>query len=92
MLMLASANRDPAQFPDPDRLDVTRRVTNQLALGTGRNSCVGAALLRIALAVATAALLERFTGADLAGTPDWRTGSGYAFPTSLPVRFQTSSF
>jgi hypothetical protein len=91
MLMLASANRDPAQFPDPNRLDVKRRVTNQLALGTGRNSCVGAALLRMALAVTTGSLLDRFTGAELAGTPGWRTGSGYAFPISVPVRFQTSS-
>ena len=91
MLMLASANRDPAQFPDPDCLDVTRRAPNQLALGTGRNSCVGASLIKMALTVATGALLERFKGADLAGTPDWQTGSGYAFPNSLPVRFQTSS-
>jgi cytochrome P450 len=90
MLMLASANRDPAQFPNPERLDVTRRATNQLALGTGRNSCVGAQLIKMALTVATGALLERFTGVDLAGTPDWQTGSGYAFPSSLPVRFQTS--
>lgn len=35
-LMLASANRDPAQFPDPDRLDFTRRSAGQLALGAGR--------------------------------------------------------
>jgi cytochrome P450 len=89
MLMLASANRDPAQFPNPECLDIARRAANQLALGTGRNSCVGAALIRMALTVATGALLERFASATLAGTPDWRTGSGYAFPTSLLVRFQT---
>ncbi len=41
-LMLASANRDPEQFPDPDRLDLARPVTSHVALGTGRNSCVGA--------------------------------------------------
>ena len=41
LLMLAAANRDPAQFPDPDRLDLTRRATGQVALGMGRNSCVG---------------------------------------------------
>jgi cytochrome P450 len=92
LLMLASANRDPVQFPNPDCLDVTRRVANQLALGMGRNSCVGAALIRMALAVATGALIEPLAGAMLAGTPDWRSEPAYAFPISLPVRFQTSSF
>ena len=43
VLMLASANRDPEQFPDPDRLDLARAGTSHVALGTGRNSCVGAA-------------------------------------------------
>src|SRR5207244_3009019 len=48
VLMLASANRDPEQFPDPDRLDLARVATSHVALGTGRNSCVGAALIRMA--------------------------------------------
>ena len=85
MLMLGSANRDPEQFPGPDRLDVTRRVTGQLALGAGRNSCVGTALIRMAVMVSTRALLSRFPASVLPGTPECRAGSGYAFPASLPV-------
>jgi cytochrome P450 len=86
MLMLAAANRDPAQFPEPDRLDVTRQVTGQVALGTGRNSCAGAVLIRLGMIVATGALLRNFHAVELSSTPEWRTGSGYCFPTSVPVR------
>ena len=60
VLMLASANRDPEQFPDPDRLDLTRPITSHVALGTGRNSCVGAMLIRMAASVATGALTATF--------------------------------
>jgi cytochrome P450 len=86
MLMLARANRDPAQFPEPNRLDVTRQVGGQLALGAGRNSCIGTVLIRMCVTVATRALLERLPGSRLDGTPEWRAGSGYGFPVSLPVR------
>ena len=48
-LMVASANRDPEQFPEPDRVDVSRAATGQLSLGIGRCSCAGARLVRMAL-------------------------------------------
>ena len=84
-LMLASANRDPAQFRDPDRLDVTRPVASHFSLGYGRNSCVGGNPVRIAIAVATSALLYSFSGIELSGEPEWRTGSGFSFPASVEV-------
>jgi cytochrome P450 len=86
MLMLADANRDPDEFPEPDRLDVTRRVPAQFALGAGRNSCAGGAVVRLAMIAATKALLTRFPGARLCREPEWRTGSGYRFPESVPVK------
>jgi cytochrome P450 len=84
-LMLASANRDPDQFPDPDRLDLTRAAPGHLALGTGRNSCVGAMLIRMAASAATRALTERFTAVRLLSVGEWRTGSGFCFPESAKV-------
>ena len=85
VLMLASANRDAAQFPEPDRLDLTRAAGGQLALGAGAHSCVGAALIRMAASVATGAFVSRFAGAVVCGPIEWRGGPGFRSPASLMV-------
>ncbi|MER7013158.1 cytochrome P450 [Saccharopolyspora sp. NPDC000359] len=69
-LSLAAANRDPAQFPDPDVLDVSRRATGHLAFGHGVHQCVGAQLARIELRVGFGALLRRFPTLRLAVPPE----------------------
>ncbi|MFJ8627946.1 cytochrome P450 [Kitasatospora sp. NPDC093550] len=60
LLALGSANRDPEQFTDPDRLDLRRRESGHLALGHGIHYCLGAPLARMETAVALTALLRRF--------------------------------
>jgi cytochrome P450 len=85
LLMLASANRDPEQFSQPNRLDVSRQISSQVALGMGRNSCVGAPLIRMAAGVATRALVETFAEAEVAGPVEWHVGSGFCFPVAVPV-------
>ncbi len=62
ILRIASANRDPRQFPNPDRIDFSRRATAQLSLGFGPHSCVGAALIRTSAKVATRVFVEKFGG------------------------------
>jgi cytochrome P450 len=90
VLMLASANRDPEQFPDPDRLLLSRPVTGHVALGTGRNSCVGAMVIRMAAAAATGALAAKFVEVQFDSVGDWRTGSGFCFPASVFVTLRRS--
>jgi cytochrome P450 len=90
MLMLASANRDPDQFPDPNRLDLARPIATHVSLGTGRNSCVGAMLIRMAASVATAALTARFAAATAHPVPEWRLGSGFCFPAAVNVTLHPS--
>ena len=85
-LRIASANRDPEQFPDPDRLDVGRRAVSHLALGIGRNSCVGNLVIRMASAVMTAALVRTFPAAKITGTVEWRTSPSFQWPDAIPVR------
>jgi cytochrome P450 len=63
---LASANRDPRQFPDADVLDVTRRYSPHLAFGHGVHQCLGQQLARVEMRVGFRALLERFPSLRLA--------------------------
>jgi cytochrome P450 len=68
-LLLGSANRDAAAFPDPDRLDLRRRPRHYLSFGTGPHACLGAFLARLETEVALSALLARFPGLALVDEP-----------------------
>jgi cytochrome P450 len=60
LLILASANRDPAKYADPDRLDITRSPNPHVALGQGIHVCLGAPLARLEAQEAFLALPQRF--------------------------------
>jgi cytochrome P450 len=62
MAWMSSANRDEAQFPEPDRFDIRRSPNRHLAFGHGVHFCLGAPLARLEARIALAALLERFSG------------------------------
>ncbi|MFE5969622.1 cytochrome P450 [Streptomyces sp. NPDC056463] len=90
MLSLASANRDPVRFPDPDRLDVDRREGGHLALGHGIHYCVGAPLARLETQIAVSTLLRRFPALELDAPRDelrWRPSMRARGLVTLPVRF-----
>ncbi len=72
--LLGSANRDPAAYSDPDRLDITRRDVRPLSFGGGIHYCVGAQLARIEAEIAIATLLRRLPDLRLDDIdhPDWR--------------------
>jgi cytochrome P450 len=65
--LIAAANRDPAQFPDPDRLDVGRDPNPHVAFGMGIHYCLGAPLARAEGQIAFRSLLERFATIQLGG-------------------------
>ncbi len=86
---ISSANRDPAQFPDPERLDLGRDTGGHVAFGHGIHHCLGAPLARMEAEVALGALLARFPGISLAVPPEelrWRPVSLMNGLESLPVR------
>lgn len=59
-LVLAAANRDPRQFPYPDRLDIDRKPNQHLGFGWGMHHCLGAPLARVEMASALRFFLSEF--------------------------------
>jgi cytochrome P450 len=86
---ISSADRDPAQFPGADRLDLSRDTSGHVAFGHGVHHCLGAPLARMEAEVALGALLARFPGLSLAvpaAELRWRPVSLMNGLESLPVR------
>jgi cytochrome P450 len=68
-LGIGAANRDPAEFPDPDRLDVGREPNRHLAFGSGAHVCAGLNVARLEGRIAIGRFLARFPSYRLAGKP-----------------------
>jgi cytochrome P450 len=67
-LCIGAANRDPAQFPDPETFDVARTPNRHLAFATGAHQCAGMALARLEAAIAILRFLAHFPNYALDGT------------------------
>jgi cytochrome P450 len=94
LIATSSADRDPAQFPDPDRLDLGRDTSAHLAFGHGIHYCLGAPLARMEAEVALGALLARFPRMSLAVPVRelrWRPVSLMNGLEALPVRLATTA-
>jgi cytochrome P450 len=83
---VGAANRDPAHFAEPDRLDVTRDEPRHLAFGSGIHYCLGAPLARLEAQAAIGTLLRRFPALALGvERPVWRPSSTLRGLETLPV-------
>jgi len=87
--LLGAANRDPAMFAEPDRLDVRREKVTPLAFGGGIHFCLGAQLARIEAQEAFAGLLRRMPDITLPerDTPSWRSSFTLRGLTKLPAQW-----
>ncbi len=87
-LMLASANRDPAQFPAADKFDVTRSPNHHVGFGMATHFCLGAPLARLEIQIAFETLLRRFPKMSLAcETVQYRDNFNLRGPERLRVTF-----
>src|SRR6201994_1276508 len=68
-LCIGAANRDPAQFADPERFEIARTPNRHLAFASGPHQCAGMALARLAGAIAISRFLARFPEYELNGDP-----------------------
>ncbi|MDP9138736.1 MAG: cytochrome P450 [Pseudomonadota bacterium] len=84
-LLLASANRDDARFPDPDCLIPARFPNPHVSFGAGIHFCVGAPLARLELEVALWVLFARLPGLRLTATPRYRDSYHFHGLESLQV-------
>ena len=86
VLLIGSANRDPAAFEAPDRLDVARSEGSHISFGRGIHHCIGAPLARLEGRIVLEVLLERFASIRLlAERPAYRGGVVLRGLEALPV-------
>jgi len=84
--LIGSANRDPAQFQDPDRLVLDRRENRHLSFGHGPHFCLGAPLARLEGEIVVRELVRRFPAMELElDDPPRRAGFVLRGRTGLPV-------
>ena len=88
MPFIGAADRDPAQFPDPDRLDLTRADNRHIAFGWGIHFCLGAPLARVEGQIAIDALVRRLPRLELmTDAPEYRQSLTLRGLKTLPVKF-----
>jgi cytochrome P450 len=87
----AAANRDPAVYDDPHRVDIAREGTPPiLTFGGGIHYCLGANLARRELAEALTVLTHRLVNPRIAGPVPWKPMVSLSGPTSLPIEFEAA--
>jgi cytochrome P450 len=85
-LAIGAANRDPAVYADPDRLDLGRAPNPHSAFGGGIHTCAGLAVARLEARIAIARLLSCFPCLELAGTPVRARRARFRALMALPLR------
>jgi cytochrome P450 len=90
LLSYPAANRDPAVFPEPDRVILDRAENRHAAFGLGIHRCVGHNLARMELTVAVETFLRRVPSFRMNGPVTWSVGPVRG-PRSLPMTFGASA-
>lgn len=87
---LAAANRDPAVYLEPDRLDILRdSPPPMMTFGGGTHNCLGAHLARLELVGALRVMTQRMPNLRRSGPAPWRPFAGMTGPVTLPIEFES---
>jgi cytochrome P450 len=92
LMNFPAANRDPAQFPDPDTVMIDRAQNRHVAFGIGIHRCAGSNLARMEMQVALSVFLERIPDFELddRAAVSW-CGGQVRGPRTLPLRFAVAA-
>jgi len=88
VMYFGAANRDPARFADPDRLDLARTPNEHIAFGGGPHVCLGQHLARLEIDAILREVLTRMEGFEIPQPPEWLASTFISGPKSMPVRFR----
>lgn len=86
LVMFASANRDPAKYPDPAQFDVTRAVHDHVGFGQGVHMCMGMHLARLEMQALVEALRRRVARFELTAEPEIGLNNSIRAYARMPVR------
>lgn len=89
-LLYGAANRDPAQFDQPDRFDVGRTPNRHLAFGGGAHFCLGNHLARLDMDVIFTTLFRTFRRIDLVEVPEYKRSLSVRGPRALRLRLEAA--
>lgn len=89
MVSLGAANRDPLQWPDPDRFDITRTTTGHVGFGAGIHGCVGQMIARLEVETVLRALVAKVKTIEIDGEPRRQLHNTLRGFEYLPVRIRS---
>ncbi len=87
VMYFGAANRDPAQFDDPDGLNLARNPNPHVAFGGGPHVCLGQHLARLEIDAVLTEVLTRMKGVVIPHEPEWLASTFISGPKSMPVTF-----
>jgi 4-methoxybenzoate monooxygenase (O-demethylating) len=90
LLLLASANRDPEHWQEPDCFNIKRRVQGHVGFGVGFHVCIGQVIARMEGELLLTALAQRVASIELAGTPVRRLNNAVRGFESLPLEVRAA--
>jgi cytochrome P450 len=91
VMYFGAANRDPAQFAEPERLRLARAGGDHIAFGGGPHVCLGQHLARLEIDAVLFEALSRMKGIEVVEEPQWLASTFISGPRSLRIRFEPSA-
>jgi cytochrome P450 len=88
VMYFGSANRDPAKFVEPERLDLSRTPNEHIAFGGGAHVCLGQHLARLEIDAVLNEVLTRMKDIEVVGEPEWLASTFISGPRTMQVRFR----